>query len=127
MTNEELLSYGLGASVKYSMQDGDPFLTLSYPLKVIRLHPLWAPVFTELSQSRFLSFGAILSLVHPASAFDVESFLNTLVRKGFLIQWFSEAPRNPYGLHNNSRTKPIGRTTQLPGIAASPCVPGPET
>jgi len=86
MTNEQLLSYGLGASVKYSMQDGGPRLTLSYPLKVIRLHPLWAPVFTELSQSRFLSFGAILSLVHPAPAFDVESFLNTLVRKGFLIQ-----------------------------------------
>jgi mycofactocin glycosyltransferase len=86
MSNEGPLSYGLGPSVKYSRQDEAPLLTLAYPLKVIRLQPLWVPVFNELSRNRLVPFDAILSLVHPAPAFDVESFLNELVRKGFLIQ-----------------------------------------
>lgn len=86
MINEGPLSYGLGARVKYSVQDGTPLLTLSYPLKVVRLHPRWVPVFNEFSLFRFVSFDAILSLLDPAPASEVETFLNELVRKGFLLQ-----------------------------------------
>jgi mycofactocin system glycosyltransferase len=78
------LSYRLRESVHYSENKGFPFLLLPFPLKTVTLHPSWEKALRLLSKGEDISFQQIRDLMFPFPSRKVESFLNDLVRKGFL-------------------------------------------
>jgi len=80
------LAYGMRKAVQYIESNASPLLILTYPLKAMRLHSFWIPVFDRLSSSNFVTLDDIISLVQPADHQKIEDFLNHLVRKGFLEQ-----------------------------------------
>jgi mycofactocin system glycosyltransferase len=91
------LAYRLRDSVHYCQNNGAPILVLDFPLKLIVLHPFWRPVFESLTNSSFMAFAKILARVNHADPIEIESFLNGLVRKGFLEQeGFSVPAQYPY-------------------------------
>ena len=91
------LMYRLRDSVKYYQKNGSPILILNFPLKYIVLHPFWRPVFESITLGSFMPFEKILSRVNNANPIEIESFMNSLVRKGFLEQeGFSIPSQYPY-------------------------------
>ena len=91
------LVYRLRDSVKYYQKNGSPALILKFPLKFIVLHSSWRPVFNSLIGGRSIAFEKILSQVNYADPIEIESFMNSLVRKGFLEQeGFSIPAQYPY-------------------------------
>jgi mycofactocin system glycosyltransferase len=79
-------AYRLRDSVQYHQNNGSPVLVLAFPLKVIILHSFWRPVFESCKKKDFIAFNQIVSLVPHVDPREVEIFLNSLVRKGFLEQ-----------------------------------------
>jgi mycofactocin system glycosyltransferase len=95
--NTKPLAYRLRDSVHYCQKNDSPLLVLNFPLKLIALHPSWRPVFESLTIGSFMAFEKILSRVHHADPTEIESFLNSLVRKGFLEQeGFSQLSDYPF-------------------------------
>jgi len=78
------LAYRLPKRVAYHQSGGSFQLVLNFPLKAILLHPSWRAVFDLLSKEGFVPVGTIVPLVEPPDPEKVESFLDDLVRKGFL-------------------------------------------
>jgi mycofactocin system glycosyltransferase len=78
------LAYRLRDSVQYFQTNGSPILVLNFPLKLIVLHPSWRPIFESLVIGNGMTFQKILSGVKHADPIEIEIFLNSLVRKGFL-------------------------------------------
>ena len=91
------LSYRLRDSVHYCQKNGSPTLILNFPLKCIVLHPFWRPLFESFTNGSFVAFEKILVRINHADSIEIESFLNGLVRKGFLEQeGFSIPSLYPY-------------------------------
>ncbi len=84
MEDKNRLVYRLRESVRYHEEENSLYLILGYPLKVIVLNPVWRPVFRLLKGGAFVHFREILSLIDSTDSQRIESFLNGLVRKGFL-------------------------------------------
>lgn len=82
--SETKLSYRFHDSVDYFEQEGLLILVLGYPLKMIKLNPVWKPVFNQLSQKSWISFNLIVSRVKNLPVEKVELFLQNLVCKGFI-------------------------------------------
>lgn len=80
------LAYRLRESVRYCQRNGSPVLILPFPLKYIVLNPFWRPIFESLTIGNFITFENIVSRVNHVDPIEVELFLNSLVRKGFLEQ-----------------------------------------
>jgi mycofactocin system glycosyltransferase len=80
------LAYRLRDSVHYYQKNGSPMLVLDFPLKCIVLHPFLRPLFESFTNGSFVGLEQILSRIHHVDPVKIESFLNGLVRKGFLEQ-----------------------------------------
>lgn len=78
------LAYRLPERVAYHQLGGSFQLVLNFPLKAIGLHSSWKAVFDLLSKGDFVPIETIVPLVEPADPDKVETFLDDLVRKGFL-------------------------------------------
>ena len=78
------LAYRLRKTVSVHETDENVQLVLSYPLKLIRIHPHWRNLFKYLSDEEFRSFDTIRSITESRNADELEFFLNDMVRKGFL-------------------------------------------
>ncbi len=78
------LAYRLRKNVSIPQTNGNVQLVLSYPLKSVRLHPYWRNLFEHLSYHEFSTFETLRSLAGDRSPLELESFLDDLVRKGFL-------------------------------------------
>jgi mycofactocin system glycosyltransferase len=80
------LAYRLRESVQYCQRNGSPLLILDFPLQLMVLHPLWGTLFENHTSGNFIAFEKIVSLVNHTEPKEIEIFLNSLVRKGFLEQ-----------------------------------------
>jgi mycofactocin system glycosyltransferase len=80
------LAYRLRDAVHYGERNGSPLLVLRFPLTFIVLHPFWKPVLKALATGDFMAFETILSRLNHADPQEIEIFLNSLVRRGFLEQ-----------------------------------------
>jgi len=78
------LAYRLRANVSLTKTEGGIHLCLSYPLKYIFLKPCWREVMSLLSGGAFIPFKDILAAVDNQHKGKIESFLDDLVRRGFL-------------------------------------------
>jgi mycofactocin glycosyltransferase len=78
------LSYRLRSGVSCSLTRGHPTLTLNFPLKIIRLDPVWRGAFEGLASHEPLSFETIMGHASVSDPGKAERFLDSLVRKGFL-------------------------------------------
>ncbi len=78
------MAYRLRKTVQYHEIGRSLCLILNYPLKAIAIDPLWKPVIQRLDGDVFIPFKEIVPLVGEAVKVKIESYLNTLVRKGFL-------------------------------------------
>jgi mycofactocin system glycosyltransferase len=81
--SREALAYRLRRQVRYLKHEGTSMLVLNYPLKLMKLHAVWAPVLERMRGS-FISLNGIVSQLASRSPDRVASFLDGLVRKGFL-------------------------------------------
>ncbi len=91
------LLYRLAKGVKYRQVEGRPTLVLDYPLKVVRLDPVWSSlfIFSDLaSRGTFYLENSIDQVGRPSSQ-KTERFLNLLVRKGFLESSGTESLFSP--------------------------------
>jgi len=78
------LSYGLRPGVS-AFENGDGTgLILSYPLKVLRINKTWAGVLGLFSRSEWVPMRRILGILKAGDPDRVETFLQDLVRRGFL-------------------------------------------
>jgi mycofactocin system glycosyltransferase len=82
--NIDILAYRLRTNVSVHETDGTLQLVLSYPLKIIRIHPHWRILFRQLSTEEFIPFDTIHSITGSRNPEELEFFLNDLVGKGFL-------------------------------------------
>ncbi|MEN8245295.1 MAG: mycofactocin biosynthesis glycosyltransferase MftF [Thermodesulfobacteriota bacterium] len=85
--NEEPISplaYRLRPNVRLIEKKGVLQLCLSYPLKYVSLNPFWREVMDLLSEGDFILFSDILAAVDYQNREKIESFLDDLVRRGFL-------------------------------------------
>lgn len=72
-------------TVRYLESEYGAALRLSFPLKLVRLHPGWKPALKLLSEAgTFIDLEQILASVDSVGAVRAESFLNELVCRGFL-------------------------------------------
>lgn len=78
------LAYRLRRTVRYHKKEHSLCLILNYPLKAIVLNPMWTPVIRLLDSEKFIPFEGIVPRVEHAGPERIESFLNELIRKGFL-------------------------------------------
>ncbi len=78
------LAYSLRHRVRYYDRGTTLVLILNYPLKVVLVNPLWKPVFDLMNTQGFTVFQDIVPLIERAAPEEIEAYLNTLVRKGFL-------------------------------------------
>jgi mycofactocin system glycosyltransferase len=79
-----LLAYRLRKAVRYHEKNRSLYLILDYPLKVMVINPFWKPIISLLDTEEFIRFEKIVPLVERAIPEKIESYLNELVRKGFL-------------------------------------------
>lgn len=78
------LAYRLRKTVQYHETERSLCLVLNYPLKAIAIDPLWKPIIKRLDGDVFIPFKEIVPLIADAVPEKIESYLNSLVRKGFL-------------------------------------------
>ncbi|MBI4767041.1 MAG: mycofactocin biosynthesis glycosyltransferase MftF, partial [Deltaproteobacteria bacterium] len=77
------LSYRFRKNVRYFQDHGRPIFMLSYPLKVVRLHPAWNPVGERFLRGDFVPLSKLDTIIGVAGD-RTRLFLDDLVRKGFL-------------------------------------------
>jgi mycofactocin system glycosyltransferase len=97
MTNgtHDTLAYRLRRQVRYQRHEDAPLLVLDYPLKSIRLNKAWSPVLESMRDS-FVLLDDIVSCLGSGDSDLVASFLDGLVRKGFLERkGYSDLPEYP--------------------------------
>lgn len=81
---EVSLSYRLRSNAVFTLTGGSPTLTLRFPLKIIRLDPVWRSAFEGLASHEPFSLQAIMKQANVLDQGKAERFLDNLVRKGFL-------------------------------------------
>jgi len=82
----ETPSYRLRPPVRVQEKSGDLFLLSSFPLKAMILNASWRPVFDLFSKGNWVPGEEIFQRMTTADPRKVESFLEDLVRKGYLEQ-----------------------------------------
>ena len=81
---ENPLAYRLRRAVRFKEKERSLHLIMDYPLKAMELNLSWKPVMRILNTGEFVAFQKILPLVDHANPQRIASFLDALVRKGFL-------------------------------------------
>ncbi|MFH1487987.1 MAG: mycofactocin biosynthesis glycosyltransferase MftF [Pseudomonadota bacterium] len=81
---ESPLGYRLRKAVQTREKNHSLILILDYPLKVAVIDPFWKAVISLLDTQKFVPLGEILPLAGRPGPDKIESYLNELVRKGFL-------------------------------------------
>lgn len=82
----ETPSYRLRPPVRVQEKSGDLFLFSSFPLRAMILNASWRPVFDRFSKGNWVPEEEIFQRMTTADPRKVESFLEDLVRKGYLEQ-----------------------------------------
>jgi len=80
------LAYRLRPNVSLTEKDDAAHLCLSYPLKYVSLNAFWGEAMRQLSEAGFTPLDEILSTTGYQHGQKIESFLDDLVRRGFLEQ-----------------------------------------
>ena len=78
------LSYSLAKGTRLDTHDGVLRLLLHYPLKIIRIHGAWQPLFEQLKSGKPLPLKDLAGLIDGVSPQKIAQFLDQLVYKGFL-------------------------------------------
>ena len=78
------LAYRLRPNVSLTEKDDTVHLCLSYPLKYVSLNSFWGGPMRQLSGAGFTSLDEILLTTGNQHGQKIESFLDDLVRRGFL-------------------------------------------
>lgn len=81
-----LMAYRMRKRVTYHERGDSPVLVLNFPLKVISLHSFWRKALKRISDGNFAALEEIVSLTNYGDQEQITTFLNSLVRKGFLEQ-----------------------------------------
>jgi mycofactocin system glycosyltransferase len=82
----EMMRYRLRPPVRVQEKNGGLFLLSNFPLKAMILNASWRPVFDRLSRGDWVLGEEISQRMTTANPQKVESFLEHLVRKGYLEQ-----------------------------------------
>ncbi|MGE5842808.1 MAG: glycosyltransferase, partial [Deltaproteobacteria bacterium] len=80
----ETPSYRLRPPVTVQEVNGDLCLLSTFPLKAMILHPSWKPLFHRLTRGEWVALEEVSSVMTPADPWKTESFLDSLVFKGYL-------------------------------------------
>jgi mycofactocin system glycosyltransferase len=86
-TNNHPLSFRLRPSARYHcLPDGKRALVLRYPLRAAFIHDFWHPVLAFLGQNVWVPMDRITAAVTHIPPQQIELFLNSLVRRGYVAQ-----------------------------------------
>ena len=86
-TNSSPLTYRLRPAARFDrLENGGGALVLGYPLRALFIHEEWHPVLTCLADGAWVPWEQIAAAMPHLPAEALESFLNTLIRKGYLAQ-----------------------------------------
>ncbi len=81
------LAYRLRPAARFDrLQDGRAALVLGYPLRAMFVHADWHPALDCLADGGWVPRERIATAMSPISAGGLESFLKTLIRKGYVEQ-----------------------------------------
>jgi mycofactocin system glycosyltransferase len=88
MPNNNLaLSYRLRPAARYHrLPGGKSVLVLGFPLRTAFIYDTWKPLLSRLADGRWVPFVGIRTAVPSLSAEEIQRFLNTLIRKGYVEQ-----------------------------------------
>mgnify|MGYP000035338358 CR=1 FL=1 len=82
----EPASYRLRPPIRVQEESGGLYLLSRFPLKAMKTHSSWKPVFCRLSRGDWVPLEEIFPLMSGTDPWKVESFLQDLLRKGYLEQ-----------------------------------------
>jgi mycofactocin system glycosyltransferase len=86
-TNSAPLAYRLRPAARFDrLENGGAALVLGYPLRALFVHEEWHPALACLADGARVSMARIAATVPHLPAEAIESFLNILIRKGYLAQ-----------------------------------------
>ena len=82
--NPNDLKYRLRSSVHWLRKENQLILILDYPLKAIKLNPVWEPVLKRLGENDYVSFREVRKNAPNPNNSGMQVFLNDLVIRGYL-------------------------------------------
>lgn len=86
-TNSRPLSFRLRPSARFHrLPDGKAALVLRFPLRAVFIHDFWQPVLACLGDGAWAPLERIAGSVPHIPPEQIELFLNTLIRKGYVAQ-----------------------------------------
>lgn len=86
-THNRPLTYRLRPSARYHcLPDGKAALVLLYPLRAVFFHAFWHPLLACLDHDEWVPLERIAEAVPDVPSEQIELFLNTLIRKGYIAQ-----------------------------------------
>ncbi len=88
------IAFRLPRNVEYHDKPGSIILVRDFPLKSIRLHKIWEPLFNILSSGHFIPLDQLKDQCLSINPDQLEIFFYDLVRKGFLEQRGNPEIRN---------------------------------
>ncbi len=85
--NNPALAFRLRPGVRYHrLPDGKSALVLHYPLRAVSVSPEWHPALVSLGEGPWVPPAQIAAALPRISPQQIEGFLNTLIRKGYIAQ-----------------------------------------
>ena len=86
-TNSRPLVFRLRPSARYHrLPNGKSALVLLFPLRAAFIHDIWHPVLTCLDHETWVPLGRIAEAAPGVQPDQIEFFMNTLTRKGYIAQ-----------------------------------------
>lgn len=87
MPETQPLAYRLGPTARYHLlADGNPVLTLLFPLKVVVIHAAWRPLLEDIVETGEMTLKQMAEKMPHLPLDRIEIFMTSLVLKGFLVQ-----------------------------------------
>ncbi len=85
--NNLSLSFRLRPAARYHcLPNGNSVLVLGFPLRTAFVHDDWRPLLSRMADGRWVAFGGICAAAPLLSTEEIQRFLNTLIRKGYVEQ-----------------------------------------